>query len=51
MRFKDSNVQKVGYGWECDFSFFLISCHMSIKLFFEAGDAKRIEKPGACWLH
>jgi hypothetical protein len=22
MRFKDTNVQKVGYGWECDFLFF-----------------------------
>lgn len=22
MRFKGSNVRKVGYGWECDYSFF-----------------------------
>jgi len=23
MRFKDGNLRKVGYGWECDFFFFV----------------------------
>jgi len=40
MRFKDGNVQKVGYGGSEICPFFLISYYMSIKLFFEAGGSK-----------